>query len=144
MTLDKHPQMSFPSKNVLVISTKHEISAVVYYIACLWTNKQHWTAFLQITERFESLVITSCSQQSSLRIEQGSMPSLIPFRLVANYIFLRTSHFFSSSSSSHFHTSMSWLHNHLSQVQVNLNWAEWQTIHPMHHLLRQSSNADTR
>jgi hypothetical protein len=84
------------------------------------------------------------TQQDSAWIEFGSWLSHIPFWLVASYIIIRTSYFFSWSSSSPFHNSKSCLQKHVTQVRLELNRAEQQTLQPMRHLVRHTSNADTK
>jgi len=47
MNLDKHHQMFFPLKNILFISSKHEISAVIHLNIYMYTNIQHRTDLQQ-------------------------------------------------------------------------------------------------
>jgi len=101
-TWDKHHQTSFPSKTVLCICNINEISAVVHFNLTLETNIQHWTNSLPIVALWETPATCSDSQADSSWVERPSWWSLSLFRLEANYIFLRTSHFFWLSSSSPF------------------------------------------
>jgi len=55
MSWDKHQQTSFPSKNDLFRSIKHEISAVVHLDVSLKTNKQHRTNLLKLSDRWNPL-----------------------------------------------------------------------------------------
>jgi len=56
MCWDKHHQTTFPSKNFLFISIKHEISAVVHFNVSLQTNKQ--TSSAQLTPNCGTVGIT--------------------------------------------------------------------------------------
>jgi len=102
MSWVKHHQTSFPSKNVLFIYYKHEISAVIHHYLSHKTNKQHRTDLLQIARPLETPATCSYTQWDSDSVDYASWLSLIPFWLEAHYIFLRTSHFVSLSSSSSF------------------------------------------
>jgi len=94
--------MSFPSKNVLCICNMNVISAVVHFNLSLWTNIQHRTDSLQIAGLLESPVTSSYTQADSSWVESPSWQSFSAFWIEANYIFLRTSHFFWLSSSAPF------------------------------------------
>jgi len=102
--------MSFPSKNVVLISHKHEISAVIHHDWSLWENIQHRTNLLQIAGRLESCATCSYTQQDSSCVECARWLLCIPFWPKDNYIFLRTAHFFSLSSSSGLPTSFLYHH----------------------------------
>jgi len=97
---DKHQQMSFRSYNELLISYNHAISAVVHHNLSLLTNSQHRTYLLQIAGRWETPATCDHMQQVSSWVYGTSWLLLILFWHEANYIVLRTSHFFSLSSSS--------------------------------------------
>jgi len=97
---DKHHQTSFPSKHFLLISDNLDISAVIRLELPLYTNKQHRTNLLQIPVHWESPATCSYTQQDPCWVEHAGWLLLIPFWREADYIFLRTSHSFSLSSSS--------------------------------------------
>jgi len=97
---EKHQQMSFPAKNVAILSPKTEISAVVHLEFSLQTKTQHRTGLVQIAWRLAIRATSSYAQQDSSCVEQASLLLRMPFWLEANYIFLRSSHFISLSSSS--------------------------------------------
>jgi len=97
---DIHHQMSFPLKNVPCEIYIHLLAAVIDHYLTLRTNKQHPTGSLHITDRWESPATNSHTQQDSSWVECAGWLLLIPFWLEANYIFLRTSHFLSLSTSS--------------------------------------------
>jgi len=95
---DNHQQMSFPSKNVPIICRKDEILAVVHHHLSLSTHTHHRTDLVQIAWRMATHATGSYVQQDSSCAERASWLLPMPFWLEANYIFLRTSHFFSLSS----------------------------------------------
>jgi len=97
---EKHHQTSFSSKSVLLISDNHEILAVVCLNLSLDSNKQHRTDLLQITRWWETPTTCSYMQQDSCWVWCTSWLLFIPFWHEPHYIFLRTFHFFSLSSSS--------------------------------------------
>jgi len=94
--------MSFPSKNILFICNINQISAVVNFNWCLKANIQHLADSLQIPGLLETPATGSYTQADSSWVECPSWRSVSLFWLEANYIFLRTSHFFLLSSSSPF------------------------------------------
>jgi len=100
ITWDNHPQMSFPMKKVPLLSHTHQVLALVYHELCLDTNTQHQTDLEQIAGRLAICATGSYAQQDSSCAEWVSWLLCMPFWLEANYIFLRTSHFFWLSSSS--------------------------------------------
>jgi len=59
MSWDKHHQTSFPSKNDLFISLKHDISAVVHLEVSLWTNRQRRTDWLKSGHRLNPLQLNA-------------------------------------------------------------------------------------
>jgi len=151
---DKHQQTSFPMKNVLFISHKHEISTGVHCDLSLLTNTQHQTDLVQIAGRLATRTSGSYAQQDSSCVEWASRLLPMPFslkltiyssRLQCHYVilFLRTSHFVSLSSSLHFHSSKSWLYKHLSKFSMEQNRAERQALLPICDSLRPNYNADT-
>jgi len=85
----------------------------------------------------------SYTQQDLTWIDCASWLSLIRFWLLANFIIFRTSLFFSLSSFPPFHNRKPWLQKHVNQVQLDPNRAKRQTLHPMCHLVRHSSKADS-
>jgi len=97
---DKPQQTFFPSSNVLFIAHNHAILAVVHHNVFLWTNKQHQTDLLHILGLWETPATCSYTQQDSSWVEHTSWQLINPFWHVANYIILRTFHFFLLSSSS--------------------------------------------
>jgi len=97
---DKHQQTSFPSYNDLFISDNHAISAVVHRNLSLLTTTQHRTYLLHIAGRWETPATCCHTQQDSSWVYGTSWLLLILFWHEANYTVLRTSHFFSLSSSS--------------------------------------------
>jgi len=97
---DKHQQTSLRSNSITFVSDNHVISAVVHWNASWSTNKQRWTNILHIVRRRATLACYSYRQQDSSWVLGTCWLLLIPFWHDANYIFLRTSHFFSLSSSS--------------------------------------------
>jgi len=129
------------------------VEECLFYINQTWDSSCHspWCIPVNKSSTLDRLTINHgtipipCSymQQDSTWTELASWLSLIPFWLVPNYIFPRTSHFFSLSSFSPFHFSKSWLHTNLSQVWLDVNRAERQALHSMRHLLGHSSYADT-
>ena len=145
MTWDKHHQTSFPSKNVLFIIIKNDISC--HSSPCIPVNNQ--TASHLLTANRGNVGIcrsyTTCSytHPESAWIQGASSLSLVLFLLVANYIIFRTSHFFSWSSSSPFNNSKWWLQKYRNHVRLKPNGAERQALQTMSHLVRHSSNADT-
>jgi len=94
--------MSFLSRKFLLVYYKQEILAVVHLCSSRWTNYQPWIHLLQIAGPLETPATCSYTLYDSSWVERTSWLSLIPFWTEANYIFLRTSHFFSLSSSSPF------------------------------------------
>jgi len=98
---DKHQQTSFPSYNDLLISNNHAILAVIHRNISLLTNTQHQTYSLHIAGRWETPATCGHTQQDSSCVYGTSWLLIILFWHEANYIVLRTSHFFSLSSSSH-------------------------------------------
>jgi len=76
------------------------ISAVTHRNSSLWTSEHQQTDFLRIAGDKDTSVTWSHTQQGSSWVERTSWLLLVPFWQDANYIFLRTSHFFSLSSSS--------------------------------------------
>jgi len=99
MPWDQHHQISIPSKNLVCILYKHEIVTLDYHILSVKSNKQHCTNLLQIEGWLETPAIGRNPQKNSSWVEGANWLLLIPFWLEATYIFLRTSHFFSLSSS---------------------------------------------
>jgi len=97
---DKHQHTCFPSYNVLFMSGNHAISALVHCKWSLFPNTQHQSYLLQIAGWWETPETCCHMQQDSSSVYGTSWLLLIPFRHEANYIVLRTSHFFSLSSSS--------------------------------------------
>jgi len=97
---DKHQQTSFPSYNVLCISDYHAMSAVVHRNSSLLTNTQPGTYLLHIAGWWETPATCGHTEQDSSWVYGTSRLLLIPFWHEANYIALRTSHFFLLSSSS--------------------------------------------
>jgi len=97
---DKHQQMSFPLRDVLYISPKDEIPAVVHRDISLEWNWQHRADVVQIAEWLATRAMGSYVQQDSSCVERARWLLPMPFWLEADYIFLRTSHFFLLSSSS--------------------------------------------
>jgi len=97
---DKHLQRSFPSYNDLLISDNHAISTVIHRNLCQWTNTQHCIYVLHIVGRWETPGTCGHTQHDSSWVYGTSWLLLILFWHEANYIVLRTSHFFSLSSSS--------------------------------------------
>jgi len=95
---DKHLQTSFPSYNVLLMSGNRAISAVVQCNSSLLTNRQQQTYPLHISGRWETPATCGHTQQDSSWVYGTSWLLLIPFWHEANYIVLRTSHYFSLSS----------------------------------------------
>jgi len=81
-------------------------------------------------------------QPYSARIEGARWLSLVPFWFVAKYIIVRTSHFFSWTSSSPFHNSKSWLQNYFNQIRLKPNQAERQALQTIRHPMWSSSNKD--
>jgi len=70
MSWDKHHRTSFLWKNVLLISIKREISAVVHHDISLQTNKHHRTDSLQIAEPLESpAAIRSAAIRSQIQLK---------------------------------------------------------------------------
>jgi len=97
---DNHHDTSFPSMNVLFTTDNCEILAVVHLHLPLEANNQHQTHAPEIVGRWETPATFSHPQQDSSWVECTRRLLLIPFWLEANFIFLRTSHLFSLSSSS--------------------------------------------
>jgi len=97
---EKHQQMSFPSYIDPFISRTHAISAVVHDNLFLLTNTQQRTYVLHIVGRWEIPPSCGHTQQDSSSVNGTSWQLLILIGHEANYIVLRTSHFFSLSSSS--------------------------------------------
>jgi len=95
---DKHHQTSFLSKNILFICNIDEILALVNFDLSLFANLQHRTNSLQIAGLLETPATCSYTQADSSWVERPSWRSVSLFWLEANYIFLRTSHFFWLSS----------------------------------------------
>jgi len=140
---DQHHQTSFLLENIVVLSIKDKISAIVHVNISLSTNKQHRTDLLQIAGPLNSAATGSYVQYDSSWIECIRWLSLMLFWLVTIYILLRTSHFFLFSSYSPFYNIKWWLHKHLNQVQLGFNRAEWQALHPLCLQLSHSSNTHT-
>jgi len=97
---NKHQQTSFPSKNVPFIYHKDEISAVIHRDLARWTNTLHRPDLVQLAGWLPNCAMSSYVEQDSSCVERASWLLPMPFWLEANYIFLRTSHVFSLSSSS--------------------------------------------
>jgi len=97
---DKHQQTSFPLYNDQLISDNHAISAVIHHNLSLLTITQHGTYLLHIAGQWETLATCGHTQQDSSWVYGTSWLLHILFSHGANYIVLRTSHFFSLSSSS--------------------------------------------
>jgi hypothetical protein len=102
MPWDQHHQMSILSKNFVYILYNHEIVTLDNYFLSVWSNKLHCTHLLQIMGWLETPAICSNTWKDSSWVEGANWLLLIPFWLEANYIFLRTSHFFALSSSRHY------------------------------------------
>jgi len=102
--------MSFPLNNVLFVSHKLMISAVFHINLSLKISTQHRTDMVQIVGKLETRATWSCTQQDPSCVELASWLLCIPFWLEAHYIFFRTSHFFSLSSSSELPTSFHYHH----------------------------------
>jgi hypothetical protein len=102
MCWDKYHQMTFPLKNFLCISIKHEISAVVHSNESLQTNKQankhHRTDWLRIARPLELPATCHDMQQNVFWVGRASWKWLFPFWPVAYNIILSTFHFSLSSS----------------------------------------------
>lgn len=96
----KHQQTSFPYNNVLFITDIHAIWAVVQQNLSLSTNKQHWTDLFDIMGRWETPATCSYPHQDPYWVWGTRWLLLIPFWHEANYIVLRTFHFFWLSPSS--------------------------------------------
>jgi len=97
------------------------------------TNTQLWTDLVNIAGRLATRAKVSFAQQDSSCVERVSCLLYMPFWLEANYIFLRTSHFFAVSSSSGLPTSFRYHHlftstapNHAS-TNTAAGW-EWNKI----------------
>jgi len=97
---DKHQQTSFPSRNFLYMSYNHAISAIVQCNLCMLTNRQHRTNLSRIVGQCKTPATCGHMQQESSWVYGTSWLLHIPFWHESNYIVLRTSHFFSLSSSS--------------------------------------------
>jgi len=97
---DIHQQTSFPSYIDLFISDNHAISAVVHRNWSLLINTKHRTYLLHIAGWWETPATCGHTQQDSSWVYGTSWLLVILFWHEANYIVLRTSHFFSLSSSS--------------------------------------------
>jgi len=130
---DKHQQMSFLSMNVPFWSHKHDILAVVHHDVSLSTHTKQWTDWVQIAGRLATRPSGSDAQQDSSCVERASWLLCMPFWLEANYIFLRTSHFFSLSSSSGLPTLFHYHHLFTSKAayhgsrNTSARW-EWSRI----------------
>jgi len=147
--------MTLPTKNVLFISHKHEISAVIHNCVSLWTHAQHQADSVLITWRLETHATCSYTRPNSSWVECASSLLLIPFWLEANYKSLKYSHFFlltyfsgpPTSFCHHlphfFHTTDSALHQQLSKVREDWNRADWLAHNPIRHPLRHNFSADT-
>jgi len=96
---DKHQQMFSPSYNVVFMSDNHAIPAVVYRNLSLVTNTQHQTYLWHIAGQWETSATCGHTHQDSSWVYGTSWLLLILFWHEANYVVLRTSHFFSLSSS---------------------------------------------
>jgi len=130
---DKRQHTAFPTENVLFISHKHEISTVDHRDLSLSTNTQHRANLVQIARRLATRATGSYAQKHSSCVERASWLLRMPFRLEGNYIFFRTSHFWSLSSSSGLPTSFRYHHlftstaaNHGSTI-ISASWA-WNRI----------------
>jgi len=97
---DKHPLIFCPSKNYKCITECQEISAVQNFYLLLSTNTQHQTDVLYILGWGKTPADCNHTQYDSSRVQCPSLLLLVPFWLEANYMFLRTSHFLSLTSSS--------------------------------------------
>ena len=108
---DKHQQTFFPLYSDILMSDSHAISAVVPCDLSRLTNTQHWAYLLHIAGRWKPPATCGHTQQNSSWVYTTSWLLVIPFWHEAYYIVLRTSHFFSLSSSS----SIS--HQHIMETQ---------------------------
>jgi len=82
------------------MSQRRHFSGLFRHIILVNTQTQHRTALVQIAGWLATRAMGSYVQQDSSSVEQASWLLHIPFGHEVNYIFLRTSHFFSLSSSS--------------------------------------------
>jgi len=92
--------MFFPSIIALCIVDNHAILAVVHSNSSLLTNNQQWTDILYILGLWETPATCSYMPQNPSWVYWTCWQLIILFWHEANYIILRTSHFFSLSSSS--------------------------------------------
>jgi len=129
----KLQQMSFPSKHVLLLSHKDEISMVIHLDLSLEGRTQRRTNVVQITGQLATHAMGNYAQQDSSGVERASGLLRMPFRLEANYIFLGISNVCSWSSSSGLPTSFCYHHlftstatNHGS-TNSSARW-EWNRI----------------
>jgi len=95
---DNDHQISFPSKNFLLVSDNCEIFTVINCCLSLYTKTHHWPDILHITGWWETPATCSYTQQDSSWVDHASWLSLIPFWLDCNYTFLRPLHFLLLSS----------------------------------------------
>jgi len=110
---------------------------------------------VQIARRLETCATCGYMQQDLSCVDHASRLLRIPFCLEENFMFLKTSHFFSLSSSSglltsdcyhhpvHFRTSKSLLDEHVHKVRADWNLAEQRARHLIRHPLRPTYNTDT-
>ena len=134
---DKHHQMTFSLKNLLFISIKHKISAVVHVNVSLQRNNQSSSDRLTVNRGTSGIT----SNQDVSWVELAGWQSFIPLWPVAYFIFLKT-FLFSLSSSSPFPQCKSWLPKHLGQERFNPDQAECRALATMRPWLWYSCNVD--
>jgi len=97
------------------------------------TNTHHWTDLVQIAEQLATCATGSYAQQDSSGVERASWLLRMLCWLKANDIFLRTSNFFSLSSSAahptsfHYHHLFSSTAAFHSSINTSASWA-WNRI----------------
>jgi len=97
---EKYQRASFPLDNDQFFSENHAILAVVQHHSSLLTHRQQRTYLFHIARRWETPATCGHTQQDSSWVYGTSWLLHILFWQEDNYIVLRTSHFFSLSSSS--------------------------------------------
>jgi hypothetical protein len=98
MCWDKHHQMTYASKNFLIISIKHKTSAVLHFSISLTKNNDHRTDSLYIVGQSELPTTCSYTQQENSSLKHVCWQLFIPLWPVGCYTLLGTVHFSLSSS----------------------------------------------
>jgi len=105
--------------------------------------KQHLADLHRIVGQWETPGTCSHIQKDLSWVECVSWLLLITLWLEANYKTLRTFYFFHYHHSLLFQTNKSWPHEQHREARADLNQADWQAHHPMHHTIAHSNYADT-